>query len=503
MGRARRFAVLAMVALSGFLTMLDNTVVNVALPSVQRELGLTAEGLEWVAVSYVLSFSTLMLLGGRLSDLVGRRSVLVAGLLVFTLSSALAGLADSGETLIAARTVQGLGAACVIPASLAVVAGDLPADRRTFAIGVWTASLALALASGPVVGGVVTERWGWEWVFLLNLPFGLLAAVLALSVPARAESIRRGGLLRVLDVPGVLLSAIALYALTYGLVEGGEKGFRSDPVPACLTVAAVSGAAFLVVEARTYLPLVDLRAFRIRSLSGGMAAQVMWGIGLNGVFFFTALHLQTVLGFAPTEAGLVFLPLACALLAVTPAAEPLSAQLGAHRVIAAGLALVGTGLLHVSTTGADASYWELQPGLILIGVGSAFTAPLTPASLADVPAARAGTASGLISTAREVSGVFGVVVVGVVLSRRQRSALEDGALPQAAFLDGYEAGLRLAAVVVFIGAAVAGVTLRRTGRHRGAGPGHPQSAGRRERARAGRLPGPQVSRRARRSTLPS
>lgn len=481
MGRVRRFAVLAMVALSGFITMLDNTVVNVALPSVQRELGLSSDGLEWVAVSYVLSFSTLLLLGGRLSDLVGRRSVLVAGLLVFTVASALAGLADSGGTLIAARTVQGVGAACVIPASLAVVAGDLPPERRTFAIGVWTASLALALASGPVVGGLVTERWGWEWVFLLNLPFGLLAAGLATAVPAAARARRGRGLPRVLDVPGVLLSGTALYFLTYGLVEGGERGFRSEPVPACLTVATVTGLMFLVVEARTYMPLVDLRAFRIRSLSGGMAAQVMWGIGLNGVFFFTALYLQTVLGFSPTKAGLVFLPLAAVLLAVTPAAEPLSVQLGPHRVIASGLAMVGAGLLYVSTTGQDASYWELQPGLMLIGAGSAFTAPLTVASLADVPAGRSGTASGLVSTAREVSGVFGVVLVGVVLSRRQRSALQDGALPHAAFLDGYEAGLRLAAVLVFVGAAAAAVTLRRTGRHRGAAP-DPKAAAPKDRA---------------------
>ncbi|MGW7517544.1 MFS transporter [Streptomyces sp. NPDC054796] len=467
MGRARAFAVLAMVALSGFVAMLDNTVVHVALPSLQRELHLSPEELEWVAISYVLSFSTLMLLCGRLCDLVGRRLVLVVGLLVFTTASALAGLADSGAALIAARTVQGAGAACVIPASLAVVAGDIPEKRRTFAIGVWTAALAVALASGPVVGGVVTEHWGWEWVFLLNLPFGVTAALLALAVPAPTRDTRRvGELLRVLDVPGVLLSGTALYFLTYGLVEGGEKGFRTDPVPLCLTVAAVTGLAFLAVEARTFLPLVDLRAFRVRTLSGGVVAQMLWGVGLNGVFFFTSLYLQRILDFSPTEAGLVFLPLAVVLLAVTPAAEPLSKRLGAHRVIAAGLGMVACGLLLVSMAGGDATYAGLQPGLVLMGVGSAFTAPMTVAALADVPESRSGTASGLVSTAREVSGVFGIVVVGVVLARRQRDVLGDGGTPDAAFLDGYETGLRLAALLVLSGSLVALTTLRRTGRHR-------------------------------------
>ncbi|MGW8380896.1 MFS transporter [Streptomyces sp. ODS28] len=465
----RAVAVLTAVALSGFIAMLDNTVVHVALPSMQRELSLSAEELEWVAVSYVLVFSTLMLLGGRLSDLVGRRAVLVAGLCVFTAASVCAGLAESGASLIAARGVQGAGAACVIPASLAVVAGDLPERSRTFAVGVWTAALAVALASGPVLGGAVTEHGGWEWVFLLNLPFGVVAALLALAVPRRCVGVRRSpsALLRVLDMPGVLLSGVALFLLTYALVEGGERGFGRSPVPECLLGAGVAGAAFLFAQSRAFTPLVDPRAFRSRSLTGGAAAQVLWGVGVNGVFFFTSLYLQRILGFSPTDAGLVFLPLALTLLAVTPAAEPLARVFGAHRVIAAGLAMVGGGLLCVAGQGASAGYADLQPGLLLIGAGSAFTAPMTVAALADVPAARAGTASGLVSTAREVSGVFGVVLVGVVLTRHEHSALRAGLAPDAAFLDGYHAGLRVGAGAVLCGACVVVVTLRRRGRHRG------------------------------------
>ncbi|MFJ4715369.1 MFS transporter [Streptomyces sp. NPDC088785] len=475
MHRGRLSALLVLLSLAGFLTTLDNTVINVALPTVQADLALGVTDLEWVATGYVLSFGALLLAGGRLTDLVGRRPVLAAGLAVFTLASAAAALAGSGGTLVAARAVQGAGAALVIPASLAVVAADLPARRRATAVGLWTASLAVALALGPVIGGFVTEHWGWHWVFLLNVPSGVLALLLVPAVPAARER-RAARLPALLDLPGVALSALALFLFTYALVRGGEHTFSTPPVPLCLGLAAASAAAFLLVETRTFLPLVDLRMLRDRYLVGGVAAQVLWGIGVNGVFFFTALYLQQVLGFSPVKAGLAFLPLAGALLLCTPFAERAARLLGAHRSIAAGLALVAAGLLLVSRTGAHASYAQLQPGLLLIGVGSAFTTPLTVRSVAAVPATRTGMASGLVSAARETSGVFGVVLVGIVLTRTERDALRGGADPRTAFLDGYDTGLRLAAGCVLFGALVTLVALRRPGRHRrrrrrgGAGP---------------------------------
>jgi len=490
-GRARLCALLALLALTGFITTLDNTVINVALPTVQRELGLSVSDLEWVASGYVLSFGALLLPGGRLADLLGRRGVLAAGIVVFTAASGAAALAGGGGTLIVARTVQGVGAALVIPASLAVVAADLPARRRSTAVGLWTAALALALALGPVVGGFVTQQWSWGWVFALNVPLGLVALLLVPAVPARAGESEPGGprlrgvLSRVgkgmflrtcaserpaLDVPGVLLSVTALYLLTYGLVRGGERGFGSGAVPWCLGVSAVAGCAFLAVEARTTRPLVELRLLRDRFLTGGVLAQVLWGIGVNGVFFFTALYLQRILGFSPTRAGLAFLPLAGALLLCTPLAERAARALGAHVSIALGLGLVALGLLYVSGTGLKADYWDLQPGLLLIGAGSALTTPLTVRCLAEVPDAHTGMATGLVSAAREVSGVFGVVLVGVVLTRRERAELRDGTDPRSAFLAGYDLGLRLAAACVLCGALVTLVTLRRYGRHRRVAP---------------------------------
>lgn len=298
------------------------------------------------------------------------------------------------------------------------------------------------------------------------MPFGVLALLLVPAVPAAGRRGTGRWSASLLDVPGVVLSAVALFLLTYALVKGGEHTFSTPPVPLFLWLSALTGVAFLLVEARAFLPLVDLRMLRDRILVGGVAAQVLWGVGVNGVFFFTALYLQQVLGFSPVEAGAVFLPLAGALLVCTPFAERAARILGAHRSIAAGLALVAGGLLLVAGTGADASYADLQPGLLLIGVGSALTTPLTVRSIAGVPATRTGMASGLVSAAREISGVFGVVLVGIVLTRTERDALADGVAPHTAFLDGYDTGLRLAAGCVLLGAVVSVVALRRPGRHR-------------------------------------
>jgi EmrB/QacA subfamily drug resistance transporter len=449
---------MAGIAVTGFVTTLDNTVANVALPAAQRALGLSTGQLEWVGTSYVLAFGALLLTGGRLTDLFSPRPVLAWGMAVFTAASAAAGRADGGTALIAARSVQGAGSALVVPASLAVVAGTLPARLRSLAVGLWTAALALALALGPVLGGLVTQHWGWRWVFLLNVPAGALGLLLAAAVPAAAPPPRRPGA-GALDLPGVALSGTALCLLDYGLLRGGTTGFGAAPVRGALVAAAVCAGLFLAVEARARAPLLALGLFRDRALSGGTAAQVLWGIGVNGVFFFTTLYLQQAAGFSPTRAGLAFLPLALALLALTPAARPLGRRFGEHRVIAAGLVLVAWGLVQVSCTTPHTGWLGLQPGLVLVGAGSALTTPLTVLTLAGVPASRTGMASGAVSAAREISGVLGIAVVGAVLTRTRAARTAAGAGARGAFLAGYAAGLRLAAVLVLCAAAVTYVLL--------------------------------------------
>ncbi|TMR08133.1 MFS transporter, partial [Nonomuraea zeae] len=301
---ARPAALFLVVGLAGFITTLDNTVVTVALPSIQRDLGARLAALEWVATGYILTFAGLMLAGGRLADVCGPRRVLLAGLAAFTGASLGAGLATSVPLLVAARLAQGAGAALILPATLAVLAGR-EERQRSMGVAVWMASGAGALALGPVVGGYLSQYAHWSWVFLINVPVG--AAVIALAwagVPAGARSGRS------LDVPGVLASVVFLAAGTFALIHGGEYGWTSAPVVAALVTCLGGGIAFVAVERRAPDPMVALGLFAARSFTGGVVAQVFWGLGVNGVFFYTALFLQGVLGFSPTDSGMAFVPLA-------------------------------------------------------------------------------------------------------------------------------------------------------------------------------------------------
>jgi len=407
------------VGLAGFVTTLDNTVVTVALPSVQRDLGARLAALEWVATGYILTFAGLMLAGGRLADVYGARRVLLWGLGVFTGASLGAGLAGTVQALVAARLVQGVGAALVLPATLAVLAG-CDARRRSAGVAVWMASGAGALALGPVVGGYLSQHAHWSWVFLINVPMGITAmALAAVAVPGtaggevagaaaqrtagggpgpgtvgdrragmRAAGGRRGGV----DVAGVVTSAGFLGAGTFALIHGGEYGWTSPVIVAASLVCVGSLVAFLVVERRIGEPMVDLRLFRSRAFAGGVLAQVLWGLGVNGVFFYTAIFLQGVLGFTPTASGVAFVPLAVLVVLVTPLAPVLERRFGAGRTVAAGLVLVAAGMVVAASLEAGDGWASLLPAVCAIGVGSALTMPLGSAVLGAVPAGRAGAA---------------------------------------------------------------------------------------------------------------
>ncbi|GIH91737.1 MFS transporter [Planobispora siamensis] len=442
--RDRRGLLLLVVGLAGFVTTLDNTVVTVALPTIQSELRATLAALEWVVTGYVLTFSGLMLAGGRLADVYGRRTVLVIGLAVFTAASLGAGLATSAGGLVAARLVQGCGAALILPAMLAVVSVGGDDRRRSVGVAVWMASGAAALALGPVVGGWITQHLHWSWVFLLNIPLGVLMIALAVAaVPdSRDEAAAR------VDVPGVAASVVALSAGTFGLTFGPELGWASPVIVAALAVAAVAAAVFVAVERLGREPMVDLALFRARAFTGGVIAQVLWGLGVNGVFFFTALFLQGVLGFSPAMSGLAFVPLALLVVVVTPLVPALERRLGAARTVALGLVLVAAGMVAVAFLRPGDGWAGLLPAVCVIGIGSALTMPLGSAVLGAVPEARAGVAGGVFSVAREVSGLFGIAVVGVIVNG------------SASFTLGYSAGLLTAAGLVTVGAVVSLVTLR-------------------------------------------
>ncbi|HKT02970.1 MAG TPA: MFS transporter, partial [Rugosimonospora sp.] len=304
---ARSRAVIAVVVATAFVTMLDNTVVTVAAPSIARDLGTPLTSLEWVATGYMLAYSGLMLPGGRLADRYGHRRTLLAGLALFTAASLLAGAARGAGTLIAARIVQGTGAALLVPATLAVVAagGERVRLRGTAA---WTASGAVALAAGPVLGGAISQHLHWSWIFLLNVPVGLVALTVAwYAVPERRDTRAAG-----LDLPGMLASTVGLAAATYALTSGTAHGWGTPTVLGCAAVATVAGAWFVVVERHGRAPMVDAGLFAVRAFRGGVAVQVLWGLGVNGVFFYTAIYLQEVRGYPPTLAGLAFLATAAA-----------------------------------------------------------------------------------------------------------------------------------------------------------------------------------------------
>src|SRR5262249_36900279 len=303
----RPWALLA-VALATFMTYLDNNIVNVAIPTIQRSLHLSVSGLEWVVSSYLLTVAGLLLVGGRLADVFGRRRLFLAGMAVFTLSSLAAGLAGSGGVLIGSRAIQGIGAALLMPATLAIIMATFTNVReRSMAIGVWAAVGALALATGPALGGLISQHLHWGWIFLINVPIGVVTFAIAIFYVAesRAESATRQ-----LDLPGLATSALSLFALTYALIEGNVSGWTSPRILGAFALAAAAAGVFLAIEARSAHPMVDLTMFRRREFSGGTGTMMIWAFGILGIYFFTSLYLQQTLGFSPVEAGLAFVPMA-------------------------------------------------------------------------------------------------------------------------------------------------------------------------------------------------
>ncbi|WP_061300020.1 MFS transporter [Herbidospora cretacea] len=447
-----RWWVLAAVSLATFMTYLDNNVVNVALPTIERDLGLTLAGLEWIVSGYILAFAGLLLAGGRLADVFGLRVMFFTGLAVFTAASVAAGLAGSQEALIAARVVQGVGAALVTPTSLALIrATFVDARERATAVGIWGAVSALALAVGPLTGGVLSENISWGWIFLINAPIAVVVAVIAaMSLPA---SVRLRGVR--IDVPGVLTSSLALFALTFALIEGEGEGWTSGLILGSFAVAAVSFTTFLVIESRSRQPMIDLGLFRSRVFSGGLLSMGMWAFGVFGIYFFTAIYLQSALGFSPTEAGAGFVPMALLMAAVAVFSPQFARRIGTGPSVAAGLALMVVAMVGLSSTGLGSAYLDLLPWFLVFGAGGGMLVPLTDVIIGAVPAERAGVASGTLNVSREVFGLLGITILGAILNARQTAPT------MTAFLDAYQFTLLIAAAIVAAGVPIALYALRR------------------------------------------
>ncbi len=454
----RKWWTLVSVSFALFMIMLDNTVVNVALPAIQRDLGIGVAELEWVVTGYALSFAVLMLSGGKLADMFGRRRIFLIGLAVFTLASLLCGLAGSAELLIAARVLQGVGSAFMMPATLSIITATFPPRERGAALGIWAGVSAMALAIGPLVGGLLTEHIGWNWIFYVNVPVGLVGIVAArLIIPESRDTSHE----QRLDLPGLLTSGVALLALVYALIEAGSRGWTSPLILGLFALALVAGTAFVLLELGQRLPLFEMTLFRDPTFVGANTVALLVSLAMFGVFFFISLFMQNVLGYSAVRAGAAFLPMTLLIILVAPIAGKSSDRLGSRWLMTGGMTLLGCSLLVFAQLQSDSSYLALLPGMVLGGLGMASTmTPMTAAALSSVPVDKAGVGSGMLNTFRQVGGALGIAIMGAILASGANSARAGGATKNEAFISGLHHALYLAAVVSFAGALAALIAVR-------------------------------------------
>jgi len=448
----RKWLTLASVSFGLFMIMLDNTVVNVALPSIQRDLGADLSELEWIVTGYALTFASLMLVGGKVADAYGRRLVFIIGIVVFTFASLMCGLADSSEMLIGARVLQGAGAALMNPATLSIIAATFPPRERGTAIGIWAGTSALALAIGPLVGGLITEHIDWSWIFFVNVPVGVLAifASLLFIDESRDETHER------LDLPGLITSALGLFALTYGLIEANTYGWTSPRIVGAFVLAAVSLLAFIALEKRQRAPMLPLELFRNRTYTGANLVMLLVALAMFGVFFFVSLYMQNILGYSAVQTGAAFLPMTVLIILVAPIAGKTSDRIGSRGLITGGMSLLAVQLLLFSQLSADASFWNLLPALLIGGIGMAMTmTPSAAAATRSVPVDKAGVGSAVLNCARQIGGTMGVAIMGAIVA----SEIGDVPTPEA-FMRGFERALLVAASIAVVGAIVAYVLIR-------------------------------------------
>ncbi|WP_145805865.1 MFS transporter [Kribbella amoyensis] len=443
--RRSPWATLAVLALAQFIVVLDVTIVNVALPHIQADLNFSAESLQWVISAYTLLFGGFLLLGGRMADLLGPRRVFVAGLLLFGVTSLVAGLAESPGFLIGARAVQGLGGALLSPAALAILTVTFAHGRdRNIAMGVWGGLAGLGGTLGVVAGGLLVDSLSWQWVFFVNVPI-VLALVAVIPVFVRDLRHNADGPRR-FDTAGAVLGTAGLLAVVYGVVRAEPKGWGSAEVVGFLAGGVALLIAFVAVEARSKAPLVPLRLFRSRALSVSSVSLALNGAGFLSMFFLTAIYLQQVRGDSALDAGLHFLPMGGAAILGAVLASNLVQRVGTRTVQLGGSVVSVAGLLLLSQADATGGYaTELLPGLILFGLGIiGVGVPAQIAAVSEVQHHEAGAASGAVTTMYQVGGALGLAIVTTLSITRTTDALAHGDAQQQALVEGFQRGLLIA-----------------------------------------------------------
>ncbi len=450
-GRSSLFWALLVTSVAGFMASLDNLVVTTALPSIRRNLGGGLSDLEWTVSAYTLTFAVLLMFGAALGDRFGRRRLFLVGLTVFTGASAAAALSSGIDQLIAARAVQGLGAAIMMPLTLTLLSAAVSPARRGMAFGIWSAVNGLAVASGPLIGGTLTEHFSWHWIFWLNVPLGV-----ALMPFARLRLNESRGPNPRIDIPGTALVSGGLFGIVYALVRGNDDGWSSTTILASLIGGGVLLVGFVLYELRAATPMLPMRLFRNRAFSAINAASLLMFLGMFGSVFLLSQFLQGVQGYTPIEAGVRMLPWTAMPMVVAPIAGVLSDRVGGRPVIATGLALQAVGLGYFAVILAvHVSYATMVPALVISGIGMAmYFAPASNVVMGSVRPEEQGIASGANNAMREVGGAFGVAVLASVFSAN------GGYASAQSFVDGLAPALWTGAGAVAAGAVAAALLPR-------------------------------------------
>jgi EmrB/QacA subfamily drug resistance transporter len=455
----RKWLALALLATVQFMVVLDIAIVNVALPSIQVDLGFSQENLQWVISAYALLFGGFLLLGGRAADLLGRRRLFIAGIVVFTVASLLSGLAWSDDALVAARALQGLGAAIISPAALSILTTTFAEGReRNAALGVWGAVGAFGAVAGVLLGGVLTDWLSWEWIFYVNVPVGIAALVLTPFLLAES----RDAHVKSFDAPGAVLVTGGLVTLVYAITQANDYGWSSVETAGLFAGAGALLAAFVAWELRAREPLIPFSIFRLRTVTAANVAGLILGTAMFAMFLMLTLYMQQVLQYSAMKTGVAYLAVAGTAIVWSGVAAQLVTRIGVKPVLATGMTLMTVGLVYFTQVSVGGSYvGDLLPGFLVIAAGMGFSfVPISIAALAGVRPAEAGLASGLINTSQQIGGALGIAALSALATSTTEDAVSSGTPLPNALTDGFEAAFIGGAFVALAGIVVALVLVR-------------------------------------------
>src|SRR5438128_3348091 len=456
----RKWFALAVLLGVQFMVVVDIAIVNVALPSIQTDLGFSERNLQWVVSAYALLFGGFLLLGGRFADLTGRRRVLLAGLVVFTGASLLSGLAWSSGALIGARAIQGLGAALITPAALSILTTTFAEGKeRNAALGAWGAVGALGAVAGVLLGGVLTDALGWQCIFFVHVPVGLLGLVLAPILLTESRDART----KSFDVPGGVLVTGGLVTLVYAITQANTYGWGSAATIGLFVGALALLAAFVAWETRTAEPLVPFSFFRLRTVVGANVAGLILGTAIFAMFLMLTLYMQQVLHYSAMRTGVAYLAVAGTAIFWSALAAQLVTRVGVKPVLVAGMTALSAGLIYFTQISPDGSYLgDLLPGFLLVAVGLGFSfVPISIAALAGVQPAEAGLASGLINMSQQIGGALGIAALSTIATSRTSSALASGSTHATALVDGFHSAFIAGVIIAGLGIIAALTLIRR------------------------------------------